>query len=467
MFGRSFHKYATLSVLVALICGFLHALPLWGRIPSQATLFSAARGLAASRHLDGYLPASALDSINGWLWKAGGASLLSTGKWILVFLSWALGALIVLAIIWLIVRLLNDARTRAILFGSAMILVLATGVPEVWSLISQKSDAISDVKLLAPVEMIDKIRDLPAEEIFATSNGLGSLLLFAPEAAGGLSPEDANRLSQEPAQWRERLRNSKWRAVLLAGPLNEFRALLDHLISSPDWHLAAVTNQGYLFLREPGLPAKSLDVETFRLSSDQETAIYLAQIAERYDAIRRSTDARASMERAGELAPDSPSVLAYTATFAAAHKRWQDAIAYSNKALQKDPEFAQAKLVQALALLELGEASRADVQVSQVLLQNPNDLYTLFLAARIAKARNDNEREADLLEKIVALSQKANLPVVHYRIYLGQAYARLGRAQEALKNYREVLAEGKLNAEQATEIKDAIATIEAKEKRLK
>jgi len=207
-----------------------------------------------------------------------------------------------------------------------------------------------------------------------------------------------------------------------------------------------------------------LEIESFKLSHDLETALYLAQIAERFDAVRRTTEARSCIERALQLAPRNASVLAYAATFAAAHKRWQDAISLSNKALAVEPDFAQAKIVQALALLEINEPGRAQHLIKQVLARNAKDLYTLFLYARISRALNDHAQEAATLEKIIQLSTAAGLPVINYQIYLGQAYARLGQAKPALKNYRAVLAGGQLNKEQAGEIQDAITTIEAREK---
>ena len=157
-------------------------------------------------------------------------------------------------------------------------------------------------------------------------------------------------------------------------------------------------------------------------------------------------------------------MLAYAATFAASHKRWQDAISLSKRALASEPDFAQAQIVQALSLVEINESARAQDLVEQVLARNPDDLYTLFLSARICRTLNDYAREAEVLEKIIALSKSAGLPVINYQIYLGQAYARLGQAKPALDNYRAVLAGGQLNKEQAAEIQDAITTIETREK---
>jgi tetratricopeptide (TPR) repeat protein len=253
----------------------------------------------------------------------------------------------------------------------------------------------------------------------------------------------------------------KWNAVLLSGPVGEYRPLLDHLMASPDWHLAFITNYGFLFRYGSGLPARSPD-PAFRFGSDQETAVYLAQIAGYYDAVRRSADARACIERALELAPDNTSVLSHAATFAAAQKRWQDAISYSRRALENDHGLIHAKLTQALALFETGEAEKAEELVNDVLLETPDDMYTLFLSARTRRSLNDYGGEAESLERLVAIASKTGAPTASYRVYLGQAYARQGLAEPAVRNYRAALESGQLDARQSDELRDAINAIESK-----
>ncbi len=463
--GRSsLLRYAVLSAGVAIICGFLHALPLFAALPTAGTLFSAARGLASLDGLAGYQTASSLDWLNGWLWRMGGSSLLGWGQWLWGFLGWTVAAFLALAIVRMLAGFGRNPRRGRMLCILAAVLLLASGLPAAWQRVSGRGGNISNLNFVAPVELIAKTGQLAHGELFANASGQAHLLLFAPALAGATPPDQAAQLAGNPILWRERLRQEKWRAVLLTGPLTEFRPLLDHLITSPDWRIATITNQGYLFLRGSGPAALSLEIDSFKLADDGETALHLAQIAERYDAVRRTTDARSCIDRALQLAPRSASVLAYAATFAAAHKRWQDAISLSNKALAVEPDFAQAKIIQALALLEINETGRAQDLVAQVLARNPDDLSTLFLYARISRALNDYAQEAATLEKLITLSTAAGLPVINYQIYLGQAYARLGQAKPALKNYRAVLADGQLNKEQAAEIEEAIATIEAREK---
>jgi tetratricopeptide (TPR) repeat protein len=417
--------------------------------------------LAALRKLEGYGSASWTDLAVGRLWERGGASLLATGQWLAVFVGWTLVALVLLAAVVVIMRLLDDERVRGILFGSAIILVLATCVPPIWSLFSRRDGKVLDLRLQLPSDLAEQIRGLDRKKVFANPTALGQLLLLIPNAGEGLSPAEAARLSTNPSQWREGFRREGWDSVLLSGPVGEYRPLLDHLVVSPDWHLASVTNYGYLFRYGSGLPPRTLD-PAFRLGSDQETAIYLAQIAGYYDAIRRTADARTCLERALELAPENTIVLSHAATFAIAQKRWQDAIDYSSKALAIDHDLGHAKLVQALALLEIGEAQKAENLVDEVLLVSPDDAYTLFLSARIRRSLNDYGGEAEALERLIVVAKKSGRSPANYQIYLGQAYARQGLSEPALGNYRAALVSGQLDRQQTEEVRKAIEAVESK-----
>jgi Tfp pilus assembly protein PilF len=461
MSRSSFSKYAIIAALVSGICGFFHSLPLLHGLPTHAGLAAAARGIASLQGLQGYGTASWIDQIAGRLWQSGGASRLAAGQWLALFAGWTLASFLALVVLFGFLRRLSDARTRRIAFGSTIILVLATCVTPVWETLARRKERVSDLGLMIPVELVNQFRALNDAKTFANPSALASLLLLAPNSAGSVSMADSGRLSMSPERWREGLRQAKWSVVLLSGPLGEYRPLLEHLMASPDWHLGSVSNHGFLFLYGFGLQAHSLD-ETFRLATDHDTAVYLAQISGNYEAISRTRDARACLERALALAPDNATVLLRAANFAAARKRWQDAIDYSSRALMREPDLAQAKVVQALAFLETGEADRAQQLVDQILLQFPNDPYTLFLSARICRALKDYVSEAETLEKLIALGQKAGASTANYRIYLGQAYAKQSLVEPALQNYRTALNSGQLDAKEAEEVQQAMESIESR-----
>jgi tetratricopeptide (TPR) repeat protein len=435
-------------------------LPFLGGFPTQRSLAAAIRGLASLRKIEGYGNASVTDFAAGRLWEAGGASLLANGQWLAVFAGWTLATSFSLAVVYAIVRLLDDRRSRAILFGSAIILAVATCVPPVWMSWRNRSEVASNLRLLLPLELADEIRPLGKDQVFANPTALKHLLLLLPNGLSGLSLDDSARLALNPSQWREAFRRQRWAAIILSGPIGEYRPLLDHLLISPDWHLASVTNHGFLFRHGPGLPPRPLE-ERFRFRSDHETALYLAQIAGYYEAIRRTGDARACLERAVSLAPENTSVLSHAANFAVAQRRWQDALAHSRKALEKNPNLGHAKLVQALALFETGETEQAEKLIDEVLLVSPNDSYTLFLSARIRRTLNDYSGEAASLERLVTNAKKAGFSPVDYQVYLGQAYAKQGLAEPALRSYRAALESDQLGPREKDDIREAIEAIES------
>ena len=160
MSKSSSFRYAIFAVAASIICGFFHSLPLFGIPPTQASYAAAIRGLASLRKLEGYGEASVIDLAARRLWQAGGASMLATGQWLAVFAGWTLAALAVFAVVHAIVRLLDDKRVRGILFGSTVVLVLATCVPPLWEMFTRRSERISDLRLLVPLELADRFAKL-------------------------------------------------------------------------------------------------------------------------------------------------------------------------------------------------------------------------------------------------------------------------------------------------------------------
>ncbi len=457
---RSFKKFALLSAAIATAGGLLHAWPYAGAPVSQRALYAASRGLASLQDLTGYGSPSWLDAIAARLWRAGGAPALAWGECIAVLAWWTLAGFVAILVMGGVLRWVKKPSARGIIFAAVALIVLGAAAPPIWRSATVRDETVRETRLIVASELAGAAREFPNRELFANPTTLSQFLLFAPDAVGGVTPQLAAALSVNPPAWRKALRETGWKAVALSGPVGEFRPLLDHLLTTPDWRLSLVTNHGYLFLRESGAPVKPLDPAAFRLGSDQETAIYLAQIAERYDAIRQPSAALKCLDEALELAPKNVTVLSHAATFAAGRKRWQDALAYSGRALAQNPDAAHAKLVRALAMLETGEAQKAQNLCDEVLAEAPNDPYSLFLYARICRALNDYAQESSTLERLIALSEKSGLSTINYRIYLGQAYARQGQPEPALKNYRIVLDSGMLGPDQAGEIRDAISAIE-------
>ncbi len=283
--------FILVALIAAVVCGFFHALPVVG-LPSSASLAGGGTGGGGGSRLGGLRygqprrPGSglALENRRGGFprWRANGPSFLSV---------WAFGAFAVLIIMEIIARMLHDRRVRKILLGATLALLLATCVPSIWANVIKRPAKISDVGLIAPKALAEMVGKMDKAEIFANSSALPQLLLFTPNVAGGMAPGTAAALVTNPPAWREALRKSPWKAVVLSGPVEEYRRLLEHLVTSPDWHLEAVTNQGYLFLRGEGTAREIAGRGEIPAGSTHDTAVYLAQIAGYFDAIRRTAEA--------------------------------------------------------------------------------------------------------------------------------------------------------------------------------
>jgi tetratricopeptide (TPR) repeat protein len=286
---------------------------------------------------------------------------------------------------------------------------------------------------------------------FLVLNGNDAELKFAESA----------RWSMIPSEWRAAQRSKQWDTVVFSGPLTEYRPLLNHLLISPDWRLTGFTNQGWVFKRGEGVPVVLPAADSIDLGSATETALYLAQLSARFEAMGNAVAARASIERALELAPREAEVRMHAANFAAARKRWQDVAAHAKAALKSSPGSATGHSLLALAMLESGDPGAARKSAQEALRLAPADPGTLFLLARAQRTEKDYRSEAETLEILVATCRDRGLPSAGYQAYLAQAYAQVGNAEGAAKNYREALSSGQLDEVQAGAIREALEVVES------
>lgn len=451
-------RQAICVLAIAGLIGLLQILPLWGATPQPGTWASAARGMAASLAQPDYGHADLADRLAMICWKMGGPAGLTLWQGGLVFIVggfFALSALVL--ILWLGGFFHRGAKPLFI--GAIAVLLLWSGW-QIWTGFTRHAALVQSLALTQPIELAEAIAREKPGTVFATPTALNYLILQNP-ALATLNPERSAILSRKARRWREALRSANWRSAMLAGPNSEFTGLLDHLLTSPDWRLAQVSNQGYLFLREAGEPCPSLDPTAIKLGSDRETALYLAQIAERYEAIRRTAEARAFSKIAVDMAPNDLQVLSHTAALEASRGKWHDAIVYCDRALKVDPTSSYLRLLKASCLLEVNQAAKAEQMAREVLDRSPNDLYTLFLYARISRSLHDPAAESETLEKLIKLTPPENIPA-NYFVFLGQAYAKLGMADPALGAYRKALDRPDMGPELGAEVRNQIEAIEQK-----
>lgn len=432
-------------VAVGLICGFLLSLGTFLAPASGSDLLAAARGLSGEGSI---FP----DGVAAALWQAGGAAALAWSRWSVTFLSaWA----IVCTVLWF--ANLLAPRIRAALQVAVVLVSVGVAIPAVvhWE----------TVRLNARLSLpLDLMKSLPSNrgEIYTNPSARQSMILYGKAIGLRPPPVEASAACRSPTAWRAAMRERGWSVVLLAGPVTEYRPLLEHLRNSPDWKLGFIANSGWVFFREPGPDAPLPSAESIDLGSSRETAIYLAQLSERYEAMQETPQARAAIERAMELAPRDPTVLLYSARFAAARRKWGDVVSRCDAALRAGSKDPGVHGLSAHARLESGDPAAARESATAALRMSPQDLDTLFLMARIFRAENDFGGEARVLEKAVSVAQGAGIPEAGFLVFLGQSYARAGNAPGAIKSYRAALASGQLGSEQSEAVREALELVEAR-----
>lgn len=456
--GVSYRQVA-FGLAAAVIFGILQIIPLLGASAQAGVWNSAIRGVGASLQRPGFEKALPVDRAAVLFWSAGGETGLAIWQIVQVFLIAAFFAISGLTLALWLGRFFPKFR-RLLPVLALVFLTLWSGL-RVWDGFGHRAALMAPVALTQPTELYEDLVSKEVGQVFASPTALGYLQLRRLELVKDLSLKSSAELVRNPRGWREALRASGWRAVMLAGPTSEYRTLLDHLLTSPDWRLARISNQGFLFLRETGAPVAAIDAGSVQIGSARDNAVYLAQVAERYEAVRRTSEARQLSKLAVEAAPDDVDVLAHTAALEASRGKWYDAIVYCDRGLQIDPSSSYLRLLKASCLLEAKQPEKAEQLARQVLSDSPNDLYTLFLYARISRALHDASAESETLEKLIKLTPQEVIPV-NYFIFLGQAYARMGYAELALKAYKEALSRPDIGPQLSAEVSDQIKNIQEK-----
>ena len=318
---------------------------------------------------------------------------------------------------------------------------------------------IRDQQLLVPTTLMESAAQ-SGGRIFINPAAVPAAALCAPDILKALSnAQTLESLWKSPVSWRAEDRERPFSAIVItAGDPTETAKFLKSL--PPDWHLSKTDNHGLLYLRDSSkteIPTPSSGKSLFQNPRDR--AIYLADCGLVLESIERSEEACALMSEALKIAPDDIVVLVKSATLSAALKRWSQAKADSQKALSLDLSNISARYLLALALLETGEASRAANELGRVNAErNPS---ILLLQARIARQTNDPAAEIAALQSLLEITRQQKQPATGLYLFLGQAWARRGFSDQALKNYEAAL-RGDLSESQKTEVLNAMSNIRRK-----
>ncbi len=278
------------------------------------------------------------------------------------------------------------------------------------------------------------------------------------------SPDDAAAV-QKPSLWRKRDRRERFDAVLLAGQLDEFLPLLNHLAESPDFRLARVDNWGVLYVRGTQTPyaPPSIDSISPKFENADQRGIYLSQMALLLDAAGQNSPAREYLDAALKCAPREPSVQVRAAALALSRKHYSEALQYTSRALELSPHDLAALEVTARTFAAAGAKDEAWKVATELKNRAPaDDMNILFLHARMASAAHAYSAEQESLEQLIKLAEKQNLPATDYRVYLGQSYAHTGLARPALLQLELALKDPSLSEQQRLDLTTAAATVRAR-----
>ena len=308
------------------------------------------------------------------------------------------------------------------------------------------------------------LEGLPAGgNVYVNPRGLSVARLAGPLPPG--ADRAANpRLGREPSLWRAQDRTTRYEAAWLLGEISDYAPLARHLGESPDWRLAAVDATGALFIRAARTgefatePAQQMAREMW---GGANRSGFLAASA-------LSALAAHALPEAGELSAAAVRNSDLSAPAAAARARVlvslgdvRGALEQSARAVQLDPALPLAWEVRTETLLHAGLTDDAYATAQKAVTLAPGDTGTLWLAARAANAARAFQTEAELLERLIALTTARGADAGFYHLYLGQSYAKQGLARPALRELGRAAAAPGLTDEQRRELEEEIALIQS------
>lgn len=267
-----------------------------------------------------------------------------------------------------------------------------------------------------------------------------------------------------PSIWRESERKQRYEIAIFSGAAQECRPLIEHLLESSDWQLRLVTPYATVFVRRgatnPPIWLSEKKAEERYLSS-KDLAFYFSRVGTRLADLHQYGEARRFFLRAIDLRPESADIQSLYASFLAGRSQWAEAVEHAEIALKKNPEYVPALqvLVQAeLAVLGKERGWGYAKRLRAVCGEDPFSVYLYARAANVVGAFGEEERA---LNELVELAEKHSQPTGAYRLLLGQAYAKQGFAEPALRSIQKALESQELTVEQTLSARNLLDTIRA------
>jgi len=268
---------------------------------------------------------------------------------------------------------------------------------------------------------------------------------------------------EDPKLFRQLDRQNHFDTLLLVGNPSQYHPLLEHLLETKDWTLTYLDHTSLIFKRgaeEPWTEAKFAPVRAhFAQAPAREQAMFLSDTAMKLLAVQNVALGKKLAEEAQKLDPKLPNPASALAQYHLDHGEWDPAIADADRALELDSEYPPALAAKAQALYASKHFSDA-YHVSDKLIEKiPDDPGLLFYHAKICHEARAFGEEIKALEKLIAMAEANHRATSGYNVYLGQAYARSGQGEPALKAYAEALSDPDLPKDQRQEVEKAFDTV--------
>lgn len=312
------------------------------------------------------------------------------------------------------------------------------------------------------------IRALAAKSLYYNGAARPWLLQWRPDL---LTDEDRDEKSERtrafvqavenPKLFRQQDRKLRFDALLLVGDPSQYRPLLEHLLEAKDWTLAYLDHTSLVFRRDGSRAWEPADLGALaaKFPEKRDRAAFFAQAALRLLAIRRGVDAKVCLDRAESLDGNLPEVWNGQAVHRMNRGEWTPALANANRALAIDADFLPALATKTQILYSTKKFSEAYDLSRRLVEAYPNDPGLLFYHAKISHEANALADEIRTLKRLIARAEAESQNASGYRIYLGQAYAKDGKAAPAIEEFTRALADADLPKEQRSFAEDTLAQV--------
>jgi tetratricopeptide (TPR) repeat protein len=259
-----------------------------------------------------------------------------------------------------------------------------------------------------------------------------------------------SQAAQDPQVFRRLDREERFDTVWLLGDPSGFKPLVEHLLETKDFGLVWLDHTSLIFRRSDGARWNPGELDALRdqFRSRTDRAQFLADAATKLVAAHEMEAAGSRLSEAEKMDDRVAAVWSGWATYELARGELSAAGAAADRALSLDRSFLPAMACKTQVLFGTKRFTEAFRMSKELLRRAPDDPGLLFYHAKLAHQAQAFDAEISTLRHLIKLGQAAGASVSGYRVYLGQAHAAKGDADEALDQLSLALLDTELPREQ-------------------